>query len=77
MEMHILEEESDANVRKNLNNSSCSVCNKDATGKYDLAMNDLFKYITDVRSDRHTSFTNLLKRKANTHVFIRFIIGRS
>ena len=42
-----------------------------------LAMNVLFKYITDARSDRHTSFTNLLKRKANTHVFIIFIIGRS
>ena len=42
-----------------------------------LAMNVLFKYITDARSDRHTSFTNLLKRKANTHIFIRFVIGRS
>ena len=25
---------------------------------------------TDARSDRHTSFTNLLKRKANTHLLI-------
>ena len=31
-------------------------------------MNVTFKYITDARSYRHTNFTILLKRKANTHV---------
>ena len=31
-----------------------------------LAMNVTFKYITDARSYRHTNFTILLKRKANT-----------
>ena len=35
-----------------------------------LAVNVTFKYITDARSYRHTSFTNLLKRKADTHVLI-------
>ena len=33
-EMQILEEENDANVQQNLNTSTCSVCNKDATDKY-------------------------------------------
>ena len=33
-----------------------------------LAVNVTFKYITDARSYRHTNFTILLKRKANTHV---------
>ena len=36
-----------------------------------LAMNVTFTYITDARSDRHTNFTNLLKRKYNTHVLIK------
>ena len=35
-----------------------------------LAVNVTFKYITDARSYRHTNFTILLKRKANTHVLI-------
>ena len=35
-----------------------------------LAVNAIFKYITDARSYRDTNFTILLKRKANTHVLI-------
>ena len=35
-----------------------------------LAVNVTFKYITDARSYRHTTFTILLKRKAKTHVLI-------
>ena len=35
-----------------------------------LAANVTFKYITDVRSYRHTNFTILLKRKTNTYVLI-------
>ena len=33
-EIQILEEENDENVQQNFNTSTCSVCNKDATGKY-------------------------------------------
>ena len=33
-EIHILEEENDPNVQQNFNTSTCSVCSKDATGKY-------------------------------------------
>ena len=35
-----------------------------------LGVNVTFKYITDVRSYRHTNQTILLKRKANTHELI-------
>ena len=35
-----------------------------------FAVNVTFKYITDARSYRHTNFTILLKRKADTHVLI-------
>ena len=35
-----------------------------------LAVNVIFKYITDARSYCHTNFTVLLKRKANTHALI-------
>ena len=35
-----------------------------------LAVNGTFKYITDARSYRNTSFILLLKRKTNTHVII-------
>ena len=34
MEMQNLEEENDANMQQKFNNSTCSVCNKDATDKY-------------------------------------------
>ena len=70
MEMHILEEENYANVQQKFNTSTCSVCNKDATDSIYLAENVTFKYITDARSYRHTSFIVLLKRKASTHVLI-------
>ena len=32
-EMQILEEESDANMQQKLNTSTCSICDKDTTGK--------------------------------------------
>ena len=35
-----------------------------------LAVNVIFKYITDARSYCHTNFTVLSKRKANTHALI-------
>ena len=35
-----------------------------------VVVNVTFKYMTDARSYRHTNFTVLLKRKANTHVLI-------
>ena len=35
-----------------------------------LAVNVTFKYITDARSNPHTNFTILLKRKADAHVLI-------
>ena len=35
-----------------------------------LAVNITFKYITDAGSYRHTNFTILLNRKANTDVLI-------
>ena len=34
MEMQNLEKENDANMQQKVNTSTCSVCNKDATGKY-------------------------------------------
>ena len=33
-EIQILKEENDANVQQNVNTSTCSVCNKDATDNY-------------------------------------------
>ena len=33
-EMQILEEESDANMQQKLSTSTCSICDKDTTGKY-------------------------------------------
>ena len=77
MEMHILEEKAMETCEKISTTQVAAYVTKMQQVSIYLAMNVLFKYITDARSDRHTSFTNLLKRKANTHVFIIFIIGRS
>ena len=77
MEMHILEEKAMETCEKISTTQVAAYVTKMQQVSIYLAMNDVFKYITDARSDRHTSFTNLLKRNANTHVFIRFIIGRS
>ena len=57
-------------MEQKFNAPTCSVCNKDATISIYLAVNVLFKYITDACFYRHTSFTILLKRKANTYVLI-------
>ena len=70
MEMQILEEENDANVQQKFNTSTRSLCNKDLTISIYLIVNVTFKYIIGARSYRHTNFTTLLKRKANTHVLI-------
>ena len=72
-EMQILEEENDANMQQKFNTSTCSACNKDATDKYISCSEchiQIYYRCTDERSYRHTSFTILLKRKANTHVLI-------
>ena len=47
-------------------------CNKNSTPQLApyVTVNVTFKYMTDARSYRHTNFTILSKRKANTHVLI-------
>ena len=57
MEIQVLDEENDTNVQQKFNASTCSVSNKDAKVKYDLAMNITFIYIIDARSYCHTNFT--------------------
>ena len=68
MEMQNLEEENDANMQQKFNTLTCSVCNKDATDKY-TSCSECHIQI-HARSYRHTNFTILWKRKANTCVII-------
>ena len=70
MEMQNLEKENDANMQKKSTTQLAAYVTKMQQISIYLAVNVTFKYITDARSYRHTNFTILLKRKANTHVLI-------
>ena len=65
-----MEGEINANVQQKFSTPTCSVCNKMQQISICLALNVIFKYITDARSYCHTNFTILSKRKADTHVLI-------
>ena len=54
------EEENDANMQQKFNTSPCSVCNKDATGKYIFGSECHIQNITDTRSCHHSNSTILL-----------------